>query len=152
MTPPANLVLDVPRLGQVFATMLQTFRGAGAVAPAERPLPHEYLDHPARASPETGVRLSAPIDHQPGAPQPGEYGAPVCAAGPGPDAGLVPGTDRDVGWRLGPVRHPDGEPAGLQETGGGSLPAKSRGGIFLGGFASITLVFGLASSGGSVRL
>ena len=47
MAQPANLVLDVPRLGQVFATMLQTFRRAGALAPDERPLPHEYLDYPA---------------------------------------------------------------------------------------------------------
>ena len=44
MAQPANLRIDVPRLGQVFATMLQSFRPTIALPGLH--FSHEHIDHP----------------------------------------------------------------------------------------------------------
>src|ERR1035437_7380800 len=107
----------------------------------------ELQDH--RTTPEqTRLHLCAPVDECPGAPPPGEHGAPVCAASDG--AGV--GVERigDSHGRPGPGHYGDrdDQAGGFQDVGGGCLDGPSGRGVCAGSLAAGALEPRLASAAG----
>src|SRR6266699_4218995 len=77
---------------------------------------NELQDH--GTTPEqTGLHLCPPVDECPGAPPPGEYGAPVCTANDGAGTGLERIGDSDARSGTGQGGDRDDQKGGLQDSG-----------------------------------
>src|SRR5512135_1058978 len=147
MQPPTALGIDPRAVASVVATMLQSFRLAGAGRASDSGIAgtaYENRSHPGDSSPETGLHLPAPVHPQTGAPPPGEHRTPIRAPGQGPPTGLAAGADPGARSRPGDLRHADGQPSGLPAGGGRGLPAESRSRLRPGGLAPVSLRSGLA--------
>src|ERR1041384_1736214 len=152
---PAALRIDPRPVAQVVATMLQAFRRAGGCLrwpPSAAGTAYENRTGPGNPSPKAGLHLPAPVHPQTSASTPGEHRTPIRAPGKGPAVGLAVGADTYPGSRLGDLRHPDGQSTRFQAPGGGSVAAKGRSSLRLGGLALVALGSGLAPFGGPVRV
>src|ERR1017187_9560731 len=111
---------------------------------------HERNDR--SETPESaGVRLRPAVDAGPGTPQPGEYGASICAARQSVGAGLDAANDPDIGsgpWSIGSS---DGGPGGLQDAGGRCLDGPSGSSVCPRGVALGALEPRLAPPARTVR-
>src|SRR6266436_9166799 len=84
----------------------------------------EPQDH--RTTPEqTRLHLCAPVDECPGAPPPGEHGAPVCTASDGAGVGLERIGDPDARPGPGHDGDRDDQAGGLQDSRDGCLDRSS---------------------------
>jgi hypothetical protein len=109
----------------------------------------EPQDH--RTTPEqTCLHLCAPVDECPGAPPPGEHGAPVCTANDGVGVGVERIGDSHARPGPGHDGYRDDQAGGFQDAGGGCLDGPSRRGICAGSFATGALESRLASAVGVV--
>src|ERR1022692_314487 len=77
----------------------------------------------------------AAVDAGPSAPQPGEYGASVCAARQSIGAGMDAANDPDNGSGPGGIGSSDGGPGGLQDAGSRCLDGSSGSGVCTRGVA-----------------
>src|ERR1022692_4919663 len=93
----------------------------------------------------------AAVDAGPSAPQPGEYGASVCAARQSAGAGLDAANDPDIGSGPGSIGSSDGGPGGLQDAGSRCLDGPSGSGVCSGGVAPRALEPRLAPPARAVR-
>src|ERR1700730_3790656 len=83
----ASSRLDLDMAGMLVANFLQSWLQAGlAQQPHPQQLPHDIQD-PTPPSPEYGLCVSAPIDHGPGAPSPGEHRQAIRPKGRSPEPG-----------------------------------------------------------------
>jgi hypothetical protein len=99
-----------------------------------------------------GVRVRQAVDPCPSAPQPGEYGASICAARQGIGAGLDAANDPDIGSGPRGVGSANGGSGGLQDAGGRCLDGPGRGGVCPGSVAVGPLESRLAPTSGVVRV
>src|SRR6185369_12920961 len=104
-----------------------------------------------RTTPEqTCLHLCAPVDECPGAPPPGEHGAPVCTASDGAGVGVERIGDSRARPGPGHDGYRDDQAGGFQDAGGGCLDGSSRRGICVGSLATGALEPRLASAAGAV--
>src|SRR5437016_42442 len=109
----------------------------------------EHLDH-ASTPEQTGLHLCPAVDAGPGAPQPGEYRTPICAAGQGARHGLAAEVDPRARSRPRHVRGTECRSRGLQDVGGGRIDGPGRSGVCPGGVALGAIEPRLASAAGTV--
>src|SRR5216684_3152838 len=110
---------------------------------------NELQDH--GATPEqTGLHLCQPVDECPGAPPPGEHGAPVCPANDGAGTGLERVGDSHARPGPGHDGDRDDQAGGFQDSGGGCFDGPSGRGVCAGSFTAGALESGLASAAGVV--
>src|ERR1700738_511302 len=139
MEPSASL-LDLDMAGMLVANFLQSWLQAGLAQQSHPPQISHDIQDPIPPSPEDGLRVSASIDHGPGAPSPGEYRQAICPQGQSPEPGLAGRPDPGAGSRLRLLWHPDQQPRRFQDLGGRCLSGKSRRGLRTGSLSPATLL------------
>jgi hypothetical protein len=96
--------LDLDMAGMLVANFLQSWLQAGLDLEPQAPQSLHDSQDPTAPSPEDGLHLSAPVDHGPSAPSPGEHRQAIRLEGQGPEPGLAERSDPCAGPGLGPVR------------------------------------------------
>src|SRR6516164_3228644 len=77
--------LDLDMAGKLVANFLQSWLQAGLDQEAQAPQSLHDSQDPTTSSSEDGLHLSAPVDHGPGAPSPGEHREAVRLEGQSPE-------------------------------------------------------------------
>src|SRR5713226_1308002 len=142
--------IDAGLGGVLLANMIEAWLVGNPEGVTSVEAANELQDH--GATPEqTGLHLCPPVDECPGAPPPGEHGAPVCPANDGAGTGLERVGDSHARPGPGHDGDRDDQAGRLQDSGGGCLDGSSRGGVCAGSFTAGALESRLASAAGVVR-
>lgn len=144
----ATVCFDIDELAILIANMLENAVRSGELESTE--VGHEQQDSE-KSSSETGIHLSAPVEHDTGLSQPGEYGAAICPEGQRHRTEMAEGDDPHTGWGPGSIRDTIDSTQGFPTFGCPGVDEECGSDLLPGSLPTVAFLHGLAPLAGALR-